>query len=395
VIDLKLNKKRFGSHWHYYWSRYIIFVGVALLVANLLFSVTKPQVPYNNRVDIIIVSNAFNSDLIDAWQQDILSMLPPDQVEVSIQATPIMQGQEATVQQAVTARMAANEGTIWILTADYFASFAAGGVFKPLDKDISLFRVPQGTNLDAGRANVQPDQNMPATKQLCGIPLDKATGLSDLFLPIGMVMAIPVFANVNYANAVTVANYLLSKTQEPTGVTQAPEAQQVNLIVATHAFVADKTADWRKSLEAALPAGQGANVSQLAFTTGRESYVADVIQSRLKQKAGGLCIIPQDVFVTMARKGYLLPLDSEVSSFSLPSGIDLSAGKEYAMKKDKSAGPVQLYGIPLDGFAGLSEFFNPKGMVLAFMAQPTTLSAENHAGAITAANWILGKLAAQ
>lgn len=391
MIDIKLNKKRLGMHWHYYWSRYIIFLAVSLLLANLLFSVTKPQVPANQKVEIMIVSNVVNSDLTDAWQQDLLAILPPDQLEVDIVATPIVQGEESTVQQAVAARMAANEGTIWIMTSDYYAGFAAGGAFMPLEDKISSFDVPQGTNLDAAKVDVQPDQSQPAKKELCGIPLDKAAGLSDLLAPVGMVMAIPVFANENYENAVTVANALLSRTQVPAEPTQAAADKQVNLIVADHAFLADNSTDWQKALGTALPSGQGANVAALPFTTGRESYVADLIESRLKQQAGAMCVVPQDVFVAMARKGYLMPLDSEVSSLGLPAGIDLSAGREYTLNRDKTAGAVQQYGIPLDGFAGLSEFFNPKGMVLAFVAPQKGKAALNHEGALAAAKWMLGK----
>lgn len=394
MIDLRLNKKRLGLHWHYYKARYLIFLAAALLVANLMFSVTKPQVPPNKKVDVIIVCNAFNTDSVETWQQDLLSMLPPDQQEVNIETTPIIQGQEYTVQQTISARMAANEGTIWIMTADYFATFAKSGAFRDLSGDISSFNLPQGTNLAAGKVLVQTDENQPGKEQLCGIPLDKAPGLSGLFVPVGMVMAFPTFSNANYDNAKIIANDLLSKTQEPMQATQAAAGKQVSLIVANHAFVADKSADWQKGIGMALPTDNGTDVSTLTFYTGRESETAGIIQSRLGQKAGGLCIVPQDVFVALARKGALMPLDSEVSSLKLPTGLDLSAGKEYALQKDKTAGPVQLYGIPLDQMAGLSDFFNPKGMVLAFVAQTAKQpEANNHAGAIAAANWILGKQA--
>ena len=103
---------------------------------------------------------------------------------------------------------------------------------------------------------------------------------------------------------------------------------------------------------------------------------------------GTICILPADYFQLVAGMGAFMPLEDKLGSLNLPQGIDMTAGKA-ALTSDEGqpANPAELYGIPLDSFKGLSAFFDPTGMVLAF----PTYAEDNCDNAVTAANWLFSK----
>ena len=219
MIDLRLNSKRLAAHWHYYGSRYFLFLVLAIGVSYFLFTVTTPRAPYEKRVDVIILSGASNSDAAPNWEAAIKAQLPPDQQEVTVQFTALMEGQGDMLMQVLTAKMAAGEGTVWILPTDYFQALAAGGAFMDLSGMVGDLGVPEGTNLTLGKAMVGKDESNPGTEELVGIPLDKCKGLNKLLTTNGMVLALPIFAEKNLDNAKHTAKMLLTNVD---GVAPAP-----------------------------------------------------------------------------------------------------------------------------------------------------------------------------
>ena len=217
MIDLKLTPRRLKEHWRYYRWQYIVFPLLALFLANLVFTATKPQTPYNQRVDIVIISDYAQSETSDKWQAELLALLPKDQKEVNFTSTTLMQGQEMTIMQLIAARIAAKEGTIWILPASMYQAIGASEAFVSLEDQIGDFNVPKGTDLKKGMVLVGKDETNPGKLDLCGIPLDQCKGLAELLIPTDMVMCFPHYASENWANAEFAANWLLEKTQLPEG----------------------------------------------------------------------------------------------------------------------------------------------------------------------------------
>lgn len=396
MIDMKLNKDRLGVHWHYYRFRYALVLVLVLVGANFLLSATKPQTPPELRVDVQIVSDAYSSDAMDLWQQQLLCLLPPDQKELNVSALPLIAGDSGTVYQMLAARMSAREGTIWILPASYFEDYAKQGAFLPLDDNLSSFSLPKDIDLSKVKVAEQNDDGSSGVPHVYGIPLDKCTGLSEYFIVKDMVLVFPSYAKVNFENAKIIANYMLSRTDTPpvpsAAETPAPSAIPKNngfrALIAASSISSYDTADWQKEMQGVLKSSPvEAGISLIPYHAGREEMVSRLLVSRSKKEPIGFFAVPHDIFVSLARSGALMKLDDAASRFTLPVGTDISLGKESILKNDKTAGPVQLYGLPLDKCTGFSKVFNPAGMMLVFPAQPE----ENFSAAIDAANALLAK----
>jgi hypothetical protein len=393
VIDLKLNGKRLGLHWQYYRWRYLIIIAAAVLAANLLLSVTRPQIPNSQKVDISVYGSI--SDAVStAWESDILRMLPPDQKEVTISSTPALSGQD--VSEVLVARLTGKEGTIYILpkgvkdssgnTVDYFTGQAMGGAFMPLDNLLSQLNLPKSIDLKAGTVTVQADDTKPAETHVCGIPLDSFKGLAELMGDggmTGMVLAIPYYATDNLPNTLSAINWLLSKTA-------APEANvdpnRFTVTIASDFFSSYDTTAWQTALNGKLSLAPGVGFSLMPFATGREDTVTKDLTADRTGKPG-IMAVSRDVFVALARGGFLMPLDDSMGKLNIPAGTDLAQGKETAKTDGKTLAMEHQYGIPLDNCRGLTDVFNPSGMMLVIPTQ----NAYNLSVDIEAANWMLGK----
>jgi hypothetical protein len=385
MMDLKLNKKRLALHWQYYRARYFLFLALALIGAAVLYSMTAPKTPAARKVDIYVVASALTTDDTARMQQEILSMLPLDQLEVNIYPSPIIQGQEDTLDQVIMARISSGEGDFWIMPADMFAKFAQQNAFRVLDGELSGFNLPKGIDLSAGTAVVQADANTPGAPHVCGIPLDSFRGLEEMFIPDGMILAFPQYPDVNYANAKLAANWVFSKIDAPRLL--AASNSQVNLTISSMAVASGAEGLLQKALEGVLPSGQAVYVSALPYRTGREDVITQLVLAQAASAPGSLCVVPQAAFTALARAGALRALDGEMQSFALPQGEDLSGGRESATNAKTASAGVHQYGIPLDNCYGLSRYFNPAGSMLVFLAGADA----NPANSLAAANWLLAQ----
>jgi hypothetical protein len=390
MIDLKLTSKRFKLHWQYYAWRYVIILGAALVAANFLYTATEPKTPYGQKVEIYLYSGVISDDDTKAWERELLRMLPPDQKEVSILSMPIIEGQDFN--SIIAARMAAGEGTVIILpksvqggsgnTMDLFTGTAVSGGFIPLKDFRDELDLPEGIDLSAGTVDIQPDLNTPAESLWCGIPLDSLQGLYGLFNPQGLVMALPIYAKENLPNALTAMNWLLSKTEAPSA--DAQNADRFTVAVASNYFASLDTSAWEAEQKGKFSPDMGFELMQ--YYTGREDMVAqDIIAGRVGKP--GLCVVPEGVFVALARAGALAPLDDVQHLLKPPAGADLAKGRETANVTGDVPAQEHLYGIPVDGCLGLTQVFNPKGMLIVFPNQ----DGESLSAAIDAANWLMGK----
>lgn len=384
MIDLKLTKKRLSMHWHYYRIKYVLFVVAALVAANLLLTGTTPKTPADRKVDVILLSGAYGSDDVQALQQELLVALPPDQMEVNLLATPLVEGQD--IQTILAARMAAHEGDIWILPSDYYRAFAQDGAFIPLEDMLAELNLPEGFDPSAARVIVQEEEGTPGQQHTCGIPLDSFKGLIPYFIPEGMVLAFPAFTKVNFGNARLVADRLFAMTDLNIEFLEDGQGN-FSLYIATQYIDFKGAAAWTKAISQQAGSVEMAGVFSIPYQLGRESQVAGLLQSRVPNDVAGILMVRREVFTILARQGKLMPLEDAASKFKLPEGFDDTAGRASAVDKKGVAGEEKLYGIPLDSFTGLSAVFNPQGMVLAFPVMGSELLATS----ISAANTLLGQ----
>lgn len=273
MIDLKPTAGRLREHWRYGWWKYLLFTVLALVGVNLLYTATKPKIPYNQKVEVLSINPYMSDDVVKQWESDLKGYLFGEQMdtlnkllsdktaqqtetrakindaktepeksslnetnksltteiadikaqinfinqyEVSISNTTLMEGQEINMLQLMAARMAGQEGTVMLLPQSMFHSMALGGGFIDLKDVLPQLDVPQGTDLTKGQVIVGADQETgeKGALQQVGIPLDQCKGLSQFFVNSDMVLCFPVYAEGNWDNALKAANWLLNKTEE-------------------------------------------------------------------------------------------------------------------------------------------------------------------------------------
>ncbi len=385
MFDTRITKKRLSKHWHYYRFHYLIVLLCALVGTNLLLTGTTPKTPNDRKVDVMMLSKAYDSNRLQALEAELLCALPMDQKEVNLIVMPLMEGQESTTYQVLAARITAQEGDAWILPADVYKGYAESGTFLALEDKFADYGLPSDFNASAARVIVKPDEDTPGEQHICGIPLDSFKGLQAYFNPEGMILAFPSFYERNPANTKLVVDRLLSMTDLNLESMNAGEGS-FGFYIATQYIDRHEAFTWKDAIQKEVrfePEVSG--VHCLQYQLGRESDIAAILAARMPNYKSGMIMVTDDVFSILARQGALAPVDEVVAQLNLPEGVDLSAGRASAVDKKGVAGPEKLYGIPLDGYKSLTKAFNPAGMMLAFPAQ----GGDQLAQAISAAKAVL------
>lgn len=223
MIDLKVTKERLKNHLHYGKWGYIIAIALVMVIWNFVFSATEPQTPREYKVDIVIVSYA--SGDMEGWGEEILKVLPEDQEEVNVSSYAISGIDDAQLYEILAARMAAQEGDVFIMTQELYTSLASGGAFIPLDTPLTeggvafldTVPIPEGYDLETLRVEYEEydqDNNVTLADAICGVPLDDVQGLLDLMvLPEGMVASVTSYS-INQENALTALRWIIENKRQ-------------------------------------------------------------------------------------------------------------------------------------------------------------------------------------
>jgi len=141
MFRVGVTKVRFKNHWDYYKWRYVGALLVACLAWGILYGLTVPGIPANQKIDIFMVGSQFDINLAEDWETEILAALPADQKQVSIVTNQASVNGDPITEQLIMAMAIQKEGNIFILPKAYYESFMDQGLFMPMD-------VPQ----DGGKA---------------------------------------------------------------------------------------------------------------------------------------------------------------------------------------------------------------------------------------------------
>ena len=218
MIDLKFTKQRFKDHLYYSKWMYIVMAAAALVVFSMVFSVTKPVVPKEFKVDISVLGFTVQDSEKNIWQEEMLSLMPEDQQEVNIYSLGFGGDDEDasmgyTVYEIITARMAAREDDIYIVSKDLFTVFVQQGAFMPLDDIAGKYEIPEGINPDDYKATIEDPDLSDGKEHVYGLPLDGVMGLVDLGVdPNNRVLAVLTYTE-NYENVLIAVDYIMNKTE--------------------------------------------------------------------------------------------------------------------------------------------------------------------------------------
>ena len=214
-----ITKAKLKTHFTYSTWKYLLLVVCAIFAWNLVYEMTKPQIPEELRIDIYIKSNTVTQEHLQAFFEPIWQETVPEMQLVEGTTMLNSSEQDPYGQMQLVTYIAAGQGDIYILPENDFKQIASSKGFLPLGPlveqgkiDISDIDVQSGrvTVLEYDdKGNIIPpaeDENM----ELYGIPLNALYGYMDgLQLDNrNMYMAI-LYRNQNDENVIPFFNALL------------------------------------------------------------------------------------------------------------------------------------------------------------------------------------------
>ncbi|MDD4797713.1 MAG: hypothetical protein PHO66_08100 [Eubacteriales bacterium] len=207
----KLTKERLANHLRYMALVYGLAILGCVMVGSLIYSATAPELPGDQRVDILAVSY-INEYAAKVWSADMLQQLDPSQKEVIIEQMGV--SGSGYDQMILMARLANSEGDIFIMDKETYQYLARQGAFLEVS-DLAQqveFNLSAEATLEDGYVPGYSQTGVPGG--IYGLSLKGLPGMLELgFDPQDCYLAFTTY-NDNLENSIKVAQWILNTKVE-------------------------------------------------------------------------------------------------------------------------------------------------------------------------------------
>ena len=142
-----LNAETLKHHFTYSWWKYVLALVAGIFLVNFLFTVTKPRIPEEKRVDFYIYGLA-SEESVNAYMEHIRTSEMPDTESMTCS---ILYVDETYGAMQLMTYVAAQEGDLYLLPRDEFLSYSASEAFLPLEDDEELMAIFNEAGIDLRR----------------------------------------------------------------------------------------------------------------------------------------------------------------------------------------------------------------------------------------------------
>jgi hypothetical protein len=209
-FQMPITKRRIAHHFQYAVWMYLILIVIALFGWNLIYTTTRYRSPENLQVEFYVQTNTASEDALNGLVDRIHEEIMPEMEQVTATVLTISDDYYGNMQ--LTVWISAAQGDVYLLTKDYFESFAANGAFMDLQPLVDGGQLEtEGLDLTDGTVALIDSDTETASDitGLYGIPADSLTGFADYSVSTdGMVLCI-LYNNGNDEYSVKFLNYLL------------------------------------------------------------------------------------------------------------------------------------------------------------------------------------------
>ena len=129
-FQMPITKRRITHHFQYAVWMYLLLIALALFGWNLIYTTTRYRPPENMQVEFYVQSNTADEDALTALADRIHEEVMPEMELVTASIVTITDDYYGDMQ--LTVWISAAQGDVYLLTKDYFESFAASGAFMNL-----------------------------------------------------------------------------------------------------------------------------------------------------------------------------------------------------------------------------------------------------------------------
>lgn len=209
-FQMPITKRRIAHHFQYTAWMYVLVILLALFGWNLLYTTTRYRSPEDLKVEFYVQATSASEDALNELADTIHEELMPEMEEVTSTVISISDDYYGNMQ--LTVWISAAQGDVYLLSEEYFDSFAASGAFVDLGPLVESGAL-DAEDLDLTDGYVQltdSDTDLPAgDASLYGIPADELAGFSDYGVDTEDMVLCILYNNGNDDYSVMFLNYLL------------------------------------------------------------------------------------------------------------------------------------------------------------------------------------------
>ena len=203
-LHMPITMRKIRHHFQYAVWMYLLLAAIAMFGWNLIYTTTRYRPPENKQVEFYVQAGMNSEQPLNELADRIHKEVMPEMESVTSTLITITDDYYGNMQ--LTVWISAAQGDVYLLSRDYFKSFAEGGAFMDLQPmiDNGTLNV-SGLDLSGGTLR-QTDSGVAGQY---GIPADALKGFTaDLIDPKNMVLCI-LYNNGNDEYSVKFLNYLL------------------------------------------------------------------------------------------------------------------------------------------------------------------------------------------
>ncbi len=214
-LQMPITKRRITHHFQYAVWMYLLLIALALFGWNLIYTTTRYRPPEDMQVEFYAEATSYSEDALTELADRIHEEVMPEMESVT--STVISISDDYYGEMQITVWISASQGDVYLLSSEYFESFAASGAFMDLSPyvesgalDVEGLDLSDGyvalTDYDDEDTETEVDVSTP---KLYGIPAAQLTGFTDYSVDAEDKVLCILYNNGNDEYSIKFLNYLL------------------------------------------------------------------------------------------------------------------------------------------------------------------------------------------
>lgn len=339
------------NHFAYNWWKYLLAVIIGVFGVDLLYTVTEPRIPDNQKIEMIVCGASLDQDFSEYMERVRVNQMP-DMLKTELSV--IMD--DDTAIQYLTVRVGTQGGDVYLLPRGEFNTLVSNGALLPLEEDAELKELLKDLSVESGWGIDDNSGEM----HLFGIPLKNAYGNSQFagleqyfYVDNGYLCILRYGKNID--NALKFLRILCRDMMSDSSMLNGPKVNVVNLIV-LGSTVRTGFPDRVRTL--LTEQSDGSVRLDLSVRADPEAVI-----KKIGAAEQDLYLIPEQYFIPLAQEGDFIALENE----ALMQFLDpLELTGRWTV--NNQTGASNLFGIPLSQLPGLSAYFSVDNGVLCARA---------------------------
>lgn len=207
----QLTGPQLSAHFRHMAMVYVVVVTAAIFLGGSVYAATRPEVPGDERLDIMIFAFAEEKPRL-AWAEGIWPVMDERQREVNI--IDVTMTGTANDALMLAARLASRDGDIYIVSQGVYDQLVVQGAFLEVSDIIAQNDLILGEGALLSKAHYGGNEELELPPGVYGIPTDGLQGMLEVgIVPDSSYICFTVF-NDNMPNSIAAVKWILENKRE-------------------------------------------------------------------------------------------------------------------------------------------------------------------------------------